>query len=79
MKKVILFIGIFLVTYFGLEIASGTILTALYTPNVENAWKGVSSIPSHVELVGTNFPLMTLIFLLIAMGISLGITKLVSK
>lgn len=79
MKKVLLFIGAFIAIFFGLQIASGAVLTALYTPNVESAWKASPGLTSYIELAGTNFPLMTLVLLLITAGIALGVTKLVTK
>ena len=51
MKKYIVFVVSFFVFYSILQIVSGLLLTATYTPNLSNAWKSVGT-TSQTEIIG---------------------------
>lgn len=72
MKKMALFIGVFIAAYFIIQIGSGIILTMFFTPDFSMAWGGA---PTSGSIVGKNEWLPGLIIAVIALGIALGITK----
>jgi len=73
MKKYILFLGVFVVVFFMIQLFSGMLLTWLYTPST--SWDGAAALSSTVNFGNINL-IPNIIIALIALGIAFLSTKL---
>ncbi|MGD6965973.1 hypothetical protein ACQCVP_06060 [Rossellomorea vietnamensis] len=78
MKKVLIFLTSFLVLYAVLQIGSGLVLTALYTPDIAGAWETSTALSSEVSF-GGGFTSFSLIFLLTAALLAAFVSKFFQK
>jgi quinol-cytochrome oxidoreductase complex cytochrome b subunit len=74
MKKYLLFAGSFIIVYIVLQIVSGLLLTAFYTPEIPS--EAVNS-PSQVEFGNSNS--IPLIISVVSLGIAFAVNRLFSK
>jgi cytochrome c biogenesis factor len=75
MKKVVIFLVSFIVIYLALQIGSGLVLTALYTPDWEAAWK--TGIPlSREAVLHRNITYLSVFMFLIAGTVSYFILRI---
>ncbi|OZI10847.1 hypothetical protein CEW92_14845 [Bacillaceae bacterium SAS-127] len=73
MKKYLLFTGSFILAYGVLQIVSGVVLTAFYTPDF--VMGNASSLPAEVEF-GSVHLMSPLMISLLALGATFGVMKL---
>jgi quinol-cytochrome oxidoreductase complex cytochrome b subunit len=74
MKKYLLFAGSFILSYIVLQVVSGLLLTAFYTPEFPSEAAGL---PSQVEFGETNS--IPLIISVLSLGIAFAVTRFFSK
>jgi hypothetical protein len=80
MKKLLIFLASFIVIYFALQIGSGLVLTALYTPDIRGAWE--TSVPLSNEVAfggGGGFTYLGIIIVLVAGIAAYLISRAVKK
>jgi quinol-cytochrome oxidoreductase complex cytochrome b subunit len=74
MKKYLLFAGSFILSYIVLQVVSGLLLTAIYTPEFPSE---AASLPSQVEFGETNS--IPLVISVLSLGIAFVLTRFFSK
>jgi quinol-cytochrome oxidoreductase complex cytochrome b subunit len=80
MKKFLIFLVSFIVIYFALQIGSGLVLTALYSPDIKGAWETNFPLSNEVAFGGGGgFAYLGIIIVLIAGGAAYFISKVVKK
>ncbi|MGM7636795.1 hypothetical protein [Bacillus sp. Hm123] len=73
MKKYLLFTGSFILAYGALQIVSGLVLTAFYTPDFVTG--NAASLPAEAEF-GSAHLMSPLMISLLALGAAFGVMKL---
>jgi quinol-cytochrome oxidoreductase complex cytochrome b subunit len=79
LKNFIIFSGSFLVLFFLLQIVSGMLLTFLYTPDVEGAWKSSALLSGETTLYGVGPFLLSLLSALLAALMAYGVMRKIRK
>jgi len=74
MKKYLLFAGSFIIAFIVLQIVSGLILTAFYTPEIPSE---AVNFPSRVEFGNKNS--IPLVISVLSLGIAFAVTRFFSK
>ena len=75
LKKWIIFSVTCIGLFFILQTVSGMVLTALYTPDINNAWKMSTSLSESTVIYGSTSILSIVILLGISVGISYVLTR----
>lgn len=74
MKKYLLFAGSFIIAFIVLQIVSGLLLTAFYSPEIPSE---TVNLPSQVEFGNTNS--IPLVISVLSLGIAFAVTRFFSK
>lgn len=71
MKKYLIFAVSFLLLFFIFQVLSGMLLTYMYTPNVEEAWKASANLSQEVIIKSSHSPfLLTIVIGLLSASVA---------